>query len=171
MKGTKRLILLVLVGLIVSMNTKAQKARYQGEIIYRLSKYISWPKNNKDYKFVIGVIGNREDFTSFQQLALEKGGFQDVPVEVRYFECTDTIDECQLIYVSEQCDISIERIIKKTKHDPILIVSGKKGYGQEGAVINFVDVNGKLNLEYNEQEATKRGLLVSEKIKSIVKVI
>ena len=65
----------------------------------------------------------------------------------------------------------MERIVKKTKNDPILIVSGKEGYGELGAVINCVDNNGKLKFELNQNQAHKRGLQVSDKLIDLAIVI
>ena len=171
MKGMRRTIFLTAILFIVTISTFAQKARYQSEIIFRLSQHITWPENEDNYKFVIGVVGSQSDFESFQQLAINKKGFQNNPIEVRYLECTDAIDDCQLLYISDECKIEMERIVKKTKNDPILIVSGKEGYGELGAVINFVDSNGKLKFELNQNQANKRGLQVSDKLKDLAIVI
>ena len=53
----------------------------------------------------------------------------------------------------------------------MLIVSGKKGYGKSGSVINFVEMEGKLKFELNQSQATKRGLQVSEKLVNLAILI
>lgn len=171
MKGLGRFILFGALVLLFNLSCFAQKAKYQSDIIFRLSQYITWPTNTVSYKFVIGVVGSEKDFESFQKLALEKGGFHNNPIEVRYYECTDFIEDCQLLYISEECKIEMERIVRKTKNDPILIVSGKEGYGELGSIINFVDNDGKLKFEFNQGQANKRGLQVSEKLMNLAIII
>ena len=170
MNGMRRYFLLCFV-VFIYVSATAQKAKYQGDIVIKLSKYITWPESIEDYKFVIGVVGSVDDYKCFQQLAFSNGGLNNRLIEVRYYECTDTIDECQLLYVSQECKIEIEKIVKKTKNDPILIVSDKAGYGKQGSIINFVDSEGKLKFELNQKQANKRGLQVSDKLKNLAIII
>ena len=167
----RRVYFLFVVLFVLASSTVAQKAKYQSDIVFRLSQYVIWPENINEYKFVIGVVGSTNDFQSFQKLALKKRGFHNNPIEVRYYECTDAIADCHLLYISEECKIDMEQIVKKTKNDPILIVSGKEGYGELGAVINFVESEGKLKFELNQNQAEKRGLEVSDKLKDIAIII
>ncbi len=162
--------LLVLI-LITIQITNAQKAKYNGEIVYRLSQQVTWPKNEIGYKFIIGVVGNTSDYRSFQKIAVEEGEFLGIPIEVRYFECTEEIEECNLIYISEECNIGIKKIIRKTKDSSSLIVSGKEGYGKAGSIINFLDTEGKIKFELNQEKASKRGLQFSEQLRAISIVI
>ena len=112
-----------------------------------------------------------KDFESFQDLALKKSTDQNCPIEVRYYDCTNAIDECHLLYISEECKIEIDKIVKRTKKEPVLIVSAKNGYGALGSIINFIELDGKLKIELNQAQAERRGLRVSDKLKSIAIVI
>lgn len=142
MNGLRKLFLLVALFFLFDLSSFAQKAKYHSDIIIRLSQYVTWPENDEGYKFVIGVVGSLKDFESFQKIAFEKRGFHNYPIEVRYFEGANAIDDCHLLYVSEECRIQIQKIIKRKKNKPMLIVSGKKGYGKSGSVINFVEMEG-----------------------------
>ncbi len=171
MNGARRLLILFLSVIVINQVAIAQKARYHGEIVYRLSKHITWPEKSHGYKFVIGVIGNENDFSSFQRQALDKGKFNGTPIEVRYYLCAEEIDDCHMIYVSENCKVDIRKIIKKTKRDPVLIVSGNEGYGEYGSIINFVGNEGKISFEFNKEQANKRELLVSDTLLELATVI
>ena len=156
---------------LFDLSSFAQKAKYRSDIVFRLSQYVTWPEKNETYKFVIGVVGSVKDFETFQKLALEKRGFQNNPIEVRYLEGTNKIDKCHLLYVSEDCKIQIQKIIKTKKNKPILIISGEKGYGKSGSVINFVELDGKLKFELNQEQANRRGLQVSDMLKTLAILI
>lgn len=171
MLGMRRICFLIAFLFLANLSSFAQNAKYQSDIIYRLSQYVTWPESGDSYKFVIGVVGTKGDYESFQKMAIDKGDFLSYPIEVRYYECTDAIDDCHLLYVSTECEIKIQQIVKKTKNDPILIVSGRAGYGKMGAVINFVDTEGKLKFELNQNQADKRKLQVSEKLRDLAIVI
>lgn len=167
-----RKICFLVVGIVfLTQLSWAQNAKYHRDIVYRLSKHITWSGYDNDYKFVIGVVGSSIDFHNFQSYAADHGAIHDVPVEVRYFDCTDDIDECDLIYISEDCSIELSKITRKTRRECILIVSAKDGHGKPGAVINFVDSDGKLKFELDQKQARERGLKVTDDLKSLAILI
>ncbi len=166
-----RLVPFLLTALFITNQSISQKAKYQSDIIFYLSHHVQWPERDRGYKFVIGVIGTEKDYQSFQKFALEKGEIQGRPIEVRYFECTAEISDCHIVYISEECKIDINDIVKKTKKEPVLLISGKDGYGRMGSVINFVDREDKLRIELNEKQAMKRGLKISNGLKALAILI
>ncbi len=166
-----RIIPFLITAILITNQSVSQKAKYQSEIIYYLSHHVIWPERDNGYKFVIGVIGTEKDFVSFQKFALEKGEIQGRPIEVRYFKCTAEISDCHIVYISEECKIDINEIVRKTKKEPVLLISGKDGYGRMGSIINFVEQNDKLRLELNQKQAMKRGLIISDKLKAIAILI
>ncbi len=162
-----------LVGLVLffAQASQAQKAKYHSDLVSRLTSHITWAKFNQPYKFVIGVMGNKEDFRFFRENANIHERFGQQTVEVRYYECADKIEECDLLYISQDCRIGLDKIVKKTRKEPILIVSGREGDGSLGAVINFIDKQGKIKFEFNESQATQRGFVVSDALKDIAIII
>ena len=167
----RRSLFFITVLLLTIQVTFAQKAKYHSEIMYRLSKQVKWPEGKNCNKFVVGVIGNIEDYKTLQAFAVSKGDFENKPIEVRYYECTDEIKVCDIIYLSDECKIDINQIVANTKNNPILIVSGKEGYGKSGSIINFVENDGKLTFELNESEAEERGLAISEGLRKLAILI
>lgn len=163
----KRYLFLFFVVAFFSHQASGQKAKYLGEIIHKVTRHVSWPTLHNEYKFVVGVAGNLEDFRYFQQFAMVRGLANHTTVEVRYFEYEEEMEACDFIYISEDCKVQIEKIVRQTRKKPILIVSGSKDYGSLGSVINFVDHQGKLSIELNLQEAHQRGLNVSDELKKL----
>jgi len=149
----------------------AQKAKYHEQIIVKLIQHVGWSDFNSDYKFIIGIVGNSDDFQYFQSIDFTGKRISKRPVEVRYFECTDNINECDLIYISEDCSLNIKSIVDETIDDSILIISGKEGYGAAGSIINFVDKQGKIGIELNQNQAKERGLILSGTLKSLAILI
>jgi hypothetical protein len=148
-----------------------QKARYHSQVLFRMLNHVDWPDYRADYKFIVGVVGNQGDYQYFQGVVPDYR-LDDRVIEVRYFNCTDRIDECDLVYLSESCDIDINKVIEKTKNCPIMVVSSGKGYGQSGSVVNFVETaDGKIHIELNEQQARERGLLFSAQLKMMLILI
>lgn len=167
----RRYYFFIAIFILFSQISNAQKAKYQSDLVFRLASHITWAGYNQPYKFVVGVVGNSEDFRFFQANAINQAYFVNQPVEIRYFECTDKLDECDLIYISQDCRLGVDNIVKKTRKKPILIISGNDGYGMAGAIINFIDKQGKVKFELNESQAAQRGLMVSEELKALAKLI
>jgi len=167
----KKLISTFLIIQIAAYTICAQSAGQQGEIIFRISNHIAWPSGDLGYKFVIGVIGDESDFLAMQQLASQKKNIQNYPVEVRFFNCTDKIAECNVIYVSEECSFGLDKILKETKSSPVLVITSQPGYAALGSIINFVESDGKVSIELNEKQAVKRRLEVSAALKEIAVTI
>ena len=163
--------LVVLFVFFTSIFAHAQKAKYQVDIIYRLSQHFTWPETAEDQKFVIGVVCSAADFDSFKKHAMSKKVFQDHPIEVRRYDCNGPIEPCDLLYISNEFKNEMKLILEQTKDLPTLIISDQEGFGRMGSVINFVDKNGKLKFELNQDQANRRGLQVSEKLKNIAIII
>jgi len=173
MKGLMKVSLLAFIILVINGTSflNAQTAKDQSSIIFRLANHVEWPVKVNAYKFIIGVMGTEADFMAFQQKALEQGSINRKAIEVRFFKCTDNLGQCDLVYVSENCTAKLDQILKATRNEPILIITGIEGYGQLGSVINFVESDGKVLIELNEKQALKRGLELSAILKEIAVVI
>jgi hypothetical protein len=65
-----------------------------------------------------------------------------------------------MIVSDKDCD-NIDAIAAHTNGKPVLIITDKPGMGGKGAVINFVEQEGKIKFELNQSQAEKRGLKVS----------
>ena len=167
----RRYYFFIVIFLFFAQISQAQKAKYHSDLVFRLASHVTWAGFHQPYKFVIGVVGSSEDFRFFQSYAIIQQYFEDQPVEVRFFECTDKLEECDLIYISQTCHIGVDNIVKKTRKKPILIISGSDGDGMAGAVINLIDKQGKVKFELNESQAAQRGLTVSEELKALAILI
>jgi hypothetical protein len=72
------------------------------------------------------------------------------------------------------CDDSIgylAEIVNKTSASPVLIITDTQGMASKGAVINFVEQDGKIKFELNESVAAGRNLKVSGSLTSLAILI
>ncbi|NJN26245.1 MAG: YfiR family protein [Cyclobacteriaceae bacterium] len=168
----KKLFLLVILTVVLGNASYAQKEKYQSLFIYNFTKYIKWPDNYNAGKFVIGVIGNSEVMGALSTMAESKkktGTGQDL--EVKKYASVSDIGECNILFVSENVVGNLEQIESLTASKPILIVSDSPGMATKGAVINFVEQDGKIKFELNESQASKRRLVVSGSLTSLAIMI
>jgi len=168
----KRILLIFFVFTIYSSISFAQKEKYQSLFIYNFTKYIKWPESYNGEKFVIGVIGNSEILAALNEMAAskKKTGTGEV-IEVKKYSSVDNIDNCNILFVSNDAVDNLGKIVDQTSSKPILIITESPGMATQGSIINFVDQNGKIKFELNEAKATTRGLVVSGSLTSLAIMI
>ena len=168
----KRILLLFLATTLISTVSYAQKEKYQSLFIYNFSKYIKWPESYNSGKFVIGVIGSSPILQNLKTMTQSKKKTASGAVlEVVKYNSVDEIDDCNILFVSSDAVDELNRIDSKTSSKPILIVTDTPGMAMEGAVINFVEKNGKIKFELNQKNAESRKLVVSASLASLAILI
>lgn len=148
----------------------AQKEKFHSIFIYNFSKYVKWPEDQNTGKFVIGVYGSSIIEKDLVEMAASKK-VNGLPIEVRHFKSVEGLDQCHIIYVASSESGKIDQIISKTNSKPILIVTDKPGLANRGAAINFVELDGKIKFELNQQNAESRGLKVAGALTSLAIVV
>lgn len=165
------LTILFLIVTIVSVS-HAQKEKYQSLFIYNFTKYIKWPDTYNSEKFVIGVIGDSEIIKSLNSMAASKKKTgTGTMIEVKKYGSVSEIDDCNILFVSQDAVNELGQIDNQTSSKPVLIVSDTPGMALQGAVINFVEKDGKIKFELNEAKAIGRGLVVSSSLTTLAIVI
>ncbi|MBW6483303.1 MAG: DUF4154 domain-containing protein [Vicingaceae bacterium] len=138
----------------------------QALFIYNFSKYIEWPNFNSLKEFKIGVIGDEYNYVYDELIVLSKTkDVKGIPIKIERINYDTKFDELQLIYFDNSENTSIKDLYKKTKGNPVLLVGKEYPFGQ--SMINFLDINDKIEFELNEEKCNKAGLKVNVVIKTI----
>ncbi len=160
----------VLIGMVLMIVTFqsawAQKEKYHSIFIYNFCKYVKWPENQSSGKFVIGVFGNpkiQKDLTTMASTKKING----MQIEVRKISSTAEIGDCNILYVANSESDKMDQITSVTINQSVLIVTDKPGLAQKGAMINFVEIDGKIKFELNQQNAESHGLKVAGSLASL----
>ena len=168
----KRILFTVLLAVIIITSGNAQKEKYQSLFIYNFTKYIKWPSSYNQGKFVIAVIGNSPIYESLLTMAESKKKTASGAVfEVKKYNSVDEVGECNILFVSSDAVDNLGQIDSKTSSEPILIVTDTPGMAKQGSVINFIEKNGKIKFELNQQKANSRNLVISSSLTSLAILI
>jgi len=168
----KRSFLLLFLCMMVFSTTYAQKEKYQSLFIYNFTKYIKWPDSYNSDKFVIGVIGNSEIFGSLNTMATsKKKTASGKNMVVKKFSSVSEIDDCNILFVSQNVAGELGQIDSNTSSKPVLIITDSPGLATQGSIINFIEKDGKIKFELNESKASSRGLVVSGSLTSLAIII
>lgn len=130
----------------------------QANIIYRLTKYINWPEGSGE--FVIGVVGTPpqlETMTTF--LAGKTVGARNIVL--RKFSPSSSSFPCQILFIPEEEDHGLRRIVTATEGMATLLVTESPGMAHKGACINFIMVDDHIKLEMNKNNIEQRKMQVA----------
>lgn len=144
----------------------AQKEKYQSLFIYNFSKYVKWPDSHQSGDFVIGILGSANMTKSLKSMSVNKK-VNGSSIVVKEFSSVAEIRDCHILYVAERESGKMSQIIELTKGQSILIVTDKPGLAKKGSVINFIERDGKIKFELNQQYADSRGLKISGSLVSL----
>jgi len=139
-------------------------------IIYRFTKYISWPVYGPSADFIIGIVGATplyEELESF--IANKTVGNRKIIIK----KMSSSADEfaCQILFISEDQSGSLKKIAEITKGSSILIVSESSGQSTKGSCINFVIINDHLKLEINKSNIEGRNLSIATELLSLGRIV
>lgn len=168
----RKIFLIIFIIMIISNLSFGQKEKYESLFIYNFTKYIKWPDNYNQGKFVIGVLGNSDIFESLNSMASsKKKTASGATLEVYKFNSETEIGECNILFVSENMLDKLNAIDNGTAEKPVLIVTDSPGMATQGSVINFIEMDGKIKFELNEAKANSRNLVISGSLTTLAILI
>lgn len=150
---------------LIVTNSYAQKAKYHNEILLAMSQHVLWPNEADDENFVIGLLGCDDDWSSLQQLAQKKPSVLGKKLKIMRFNDPSDIQDCQVLYLSENCDVDEQMVLNSLYHKATLIVSAKEQ--SQVAMIHFIEKPDKLFFEINISLAKSHGLQFDEAIRKL----
>lgn len=155
-----KLILGIVLVAISFQTSFAQKEKFHSVFIYNFSKYVKWPESKNSEKFVIGMLGKSPIEEELEVMSKTKK-VNGTPIEIKQFNSVDEISDCHILYISASASNSLGKVISQIENKPVLIVTDNPGSAYKGATINFINQNGKIRFELNQQNAESKGLKVA----------
>ncbi len=137
-----------------------EKQRLKFLYIKNFIKNIEWPQDSKRKEFKIGILGDRNIYNkiSFSNIKPEHANGQNIAYY--YFEDSDHLLQCQLVYISAKKSDELLKVIKFYQNQPVLIISESARACEKGSMINFIkDSSEKISFEYNKEAFNSAGLL------------
>ena len=168
MTKAKVILTSIVLSLLISGEALAQKEKFQSMFIYNFSRYIKWPDGMNSGEFVIGIIGSDAKLhASLVELSSNKRSINGDPIVIKQFKSVEEIENCHILYVTSGKLSSLSQISNSTKSKSTLLITDSPGMAKKGSTINFVEKNGKINFELNQDNASGRNLKVSGSLSSL----
>lgn len=123
--------------------------------------YVTWPEDRQSGPLVIEIFGDSQIAPLLRDIA-GKRKVGDRSIEVR--ESSKVIDprSCHLLFIPEINKKKLKSIAKRIKSHAVLSVADVPGSALRGeAAISFMEIDGKLKFEINQQVLADAGLRAS----------
>ncbi|MGK7395586.1 MAG: YfiR family protein [Candidatus Cyclobacteriaceae bacterium M3_2C_046] len=133
--------------------------KFHSVFVYNFTKYIQWPVSTSETRIAI-LSGGKSIMESFNKMAELKSSATQKFIIQNISSVNDAYD-CHILFVPEDQSDQLEAIAAKLADKPVLIITEESGIIKKGSCINFITVDGKLNIELNREAVDKAGLKVS----------
>lgn len=163
MKANLTILLLMLTTFTFSQTEKVKSA-----FIYQFTKYIEWSSEMQSGDFVIGVLGDDPIIAELTTIAQAKKVVSQ-PIVVKKFDAPGDISKCQIVYIPSANSGLFSNVKSKIGKASTLIITDKPGMAQDGAGINFIESEGKVQFELNKNYFSAHSLKLSNQLVNLAK--
>lgn len=164
-------ILLLLVAMAFASPLRAEygsAAAVKAAFLYNFFIFIDWPeavaRNNSMQLCVVGESSLKSGLS-----VLENKTIGNKPLTVKYNVKGDLLRACQIVFVdAEQNPMEIVRSLKGL---PIVTVSDKNAFMEQGGMIGFVENDNRLGFEINLDVAQASDIHISARLLKLARTI
>lgn len=162
--------LLIFAGLSSFAQTQAQEYDLKAAYIYNITKFIYWDAKQPENEFTIGIIGSSPIYKPLVEVVNTKT-VNNKKIIIRQYTNVEEINNCNMLFIPENTNISLEELLDLSISKKILTISEKEGYGKQGTAINFVKLNENLKFEINIKTLKSLGLKASAQFLELALII
>ena len=146
----------------------AQTTNHQVYAVFVMSiaKYSSWPETEaKDFK--ITVFGKSKVFDELNKAAANKD-VHGKKVVVTQAEDVQSINDAQIIYLSDGKSSQLAELQKFFNGKPVMIIAEREGLFKKGASFSFVVLdNNTLRFDINKKESEAHQIKISQSLSAL----
>jgi hypothetical protein len=141
----------------------SQNERFKSLFIYNFSKNIEWPANYRQGDFVITVLGNSTVYNELQQnVNGKRTGNQTI--QITQAANISSVGKCNILYIPSQQSNLLETAGKQLSGAPTVIITEKSGMMQQGADINIIQLDGKLQFEIDPKRLESKKIIAAKSL-------
>jgi len=141
----------------------------KAELLYSLSKFVSWPEDSLDDTFKIHIIGD-EHFFEYTNYVYEGRQIKNRPIQVSHNSNGEAFrNNYHIVYISTNSYEYLDTILADSTGQPTLLVSEGMDIAHSGLMVNIQEVQGNIVLELNPESAQAAGLNMGYQLLQVAK--
>ncbi|WP_185154060.1 YfiR family protein [Fulvivirga sp. M361] len=156
-------IMLVLTGSLTSIFGQSTE-RFEALFIYKFSDYIKWPDNKA--KKTVGVLNNSMVLKELNKVSASSGKITAIQLDG-----LSKIEECDIVYVGETTDATLQQAVASAKSNHILLVTKGQKHVGKGSCIGFYTEGGRLKFAISPKNMAAYQLKASGTLTALGKII
>jgi hypothetical protein len=167
-------LLMVLCILIPSQTLAASEREYhiKAAIIYKLTKFVSWPEDTLSNASYLGICLLGEDNFGHALNDLESRNSKGKPIKIYRFQLSTGIsDQCHLVFIEKSRQAFLSTITQQMSQYPILTVSDMPGFAAKGGILELASKQGKITFIINLSQLKTVKLEATAPLLGLAKII
>ena len=151
---------------------EASEYQLKAAFMFNFAKFTEWPDtafNSNQAPLVVGVLGD-DPFGSAIDFIQGKR-VKDREVIVQRIVDPKSIDNCQILFISTSEQQNLGAIFSSINRSTVLTVGEMDTFFDNGGVIKFVQVEGKLGFEINAEAVKKADFKLSSQLLKFAKLV
>lgn len=132
--------------------------------IEKFTRFIDWPSDsdieNDSVPFRIGVYESESFYDALRQ-SYSRQKIKGKKVQIRILKSHRDGEKCDLVFIGDVSEEKLKNLLNFLEGRPVLTISDRNGFSEKGVMINFVEVDGKIRFEINDEAVKKSDLIFS----------
>lgn len=165
-------LLVMLISFQPSAAAVSQEYQVKAALIYKLTKFISWPQGalENNSHFGICLLGN--DVFGAAMNELESRNTKGKPIKVmRFQQSNDITTQCQVVFIEQSKRAFLTPILTSLDPYSILTIGDFKGFAEQRGILEFRTVKGRTEFTINLSSLENANLQASAPLLGLAKTI
>ncbi|RMF42187.1 MAG: YfiR family protein [Deltaproteobacteria bacterium] len=167
---------LLLLFLLLLPTTPGQAGYSEAEVkaafLVNFGRFVEWPAAAAPLarqELRIGIMGNNPFGPALGPLASQT--VAGVPVRFARISTLKEAARCHILYLSPSLGPKVRRILRGLEGRPVLTVSDKKGFLEEGGAIELMTIEQHIRFAINLEECGQHGMKVSSRLLELARYV
>jgi hypothetical protein len=163
-KSNSRTFFLAIFFLMMSVNSfsegEGNEYNIKAMFVLNFMKYVEWPEQPENEKFVIGVAGDSEIYDALVTMTTNRQENKKIKIEK---VTQESVENCQILVITRNENKRMDEWVKKYQGKGILIISDEFKSVNTTA-INLITIKNKIRFEINYVQARRDGVKISSRL-------
>jgi hypothetical protein len=130
--------------------------------LYHFGTYVEWPDDEAD--FVTIAVLEADALSNLLRKYLLDRTIGDRPVRTKVITSISELTDEQILFIGSPANARLDELLMALNERPILVVTDVPEGLMDGAVINFIQVDDRVQFEISLASAAKAGLTLSSRL-------
>jgi hypothetical protein len=161
------------IALAQSSEDSALERRVKAAFIYQFIPYVEWPPKafpDAETPIVVSVVGSEQAVGELQEV-IGKRSAQGRPLLVRRWRDSDAQGGPHVVYVTRSHADRLPAVARAAQANGMLVVSEQETGLDQGGMINFRLVDGKVRFDVALGPAERAGLRISSRLLAVAQTV